>query len=363
VEKRWHSGGESGIVPAMKTPDVELTAAVPLRRVGPVLLAGPEVTGEILLPLATYETPLWPSVARGARVTVQSGGIRAVVVDDRMTRSVLVEAPDAAAALAASETLAARLAEAQAVVAQSSRFARLLAVHKQIIGNLLYLRFEFSTGDAAGHNMVTAASERLMDWLLAEFPALRYVSISGNFCADKKATAVNGILGRGKNVVAELIVPRKICERYLKSTPEKIAELNVKKNLLGSLAAGGLRTANAHFANMLLAFYLATGQDAANIVEGSQGFTHAEARDGNLYFSVTLPNLIVGTVGAGKDLPFVQENLKLLGCLEPREPGANARRLAVLCAAAVLCGELSLLAAQTNPHELMAAHLKLERKK
>jgi hydroxymethylglutaryl-CoA reductase (NADPH) len=345
----------------MKTPEEELFAAVPMRRVGPVLLAGPEVTGEFLLPLATFETPLWPSVGRGARVSQLGGGIRAVVVDDRMTRSILVEAPEAAEALRIAEAFVARQAEAEALVAQTSRFARLLGVHRQIIGNLLYLRFEFSTGDAAGHNMATAAAERLMDWLLAEFPALRYVSISGNFCADKKATAVNGILGRGKNVVAELVVPRKVCARFLKTTPEKIAELNVKKNLLGTLAAGGLRAANAHFANMLLAFYLATGQDAANIVEGSQGFTHAEPRGGDLYFSVTLPNLIVGTVGAGKDLPFVRENLALLGCLEARAPGANARRLAVLCAAAVLCGELSLLAAQTNPHELMQAHLKLER--
>src|SRR5690606_23507333 len=119
---------------------------------------------------------------------------------------------------------------------------------------------------------------------------------------------------------------------------------------------------NAHFANMLLGFYLATGQDAANIVEGSQGFTLAEARgDEGLYFSVTLPNLIVGTVGNGKGLPFVEANLRDLGCLEARAPGANARRLAVLCAATVLCGELSLLAAQTNPGELMAAHLRLER--
>ncbi|TAN37040.1 MAG: hydroxymethylglutaryl-CoA reductase [Verrucomicrobia bacterium] len=347
----------------MKTPEAKLIAAVPMQLVGPVLLAGPEVTGEFLLPLATYETPLWPSVGRGARVTTLSGGIRAVVVDDRMTRSILVEAPDAAEALRVADAVATRQADAQIVAAQTSRFAQLLAIHRQIIGNLLYLRFEFSTGDAAGHNMVTAAADRLMDWLLKEHPTLRYVSISGNFCSDKKATTVNGILGRGKNVVAELNVPRKICERYLKTTPEKIAELNLKKNLLGTIAAGGLRSANAHFANMLLAFYLATGQDAANIVEGSQGFTHVEARDSNLYFSVTLPNLIVGTVGSGKDLAFVQENLKLLGCLEERAPGANARRLAVLCAAAVLCGELSLLAAQTNPHELMAAHLKLERKR
>ena len=347
----------------MKTMTERLIAAVPMQRIGPVLLDGPEVTGEFLLPLATYETPLWPSVGRGARVTQLSGGIHAVVVDDRMARSVLVEAPDAAEALRVANAVVARQADAQGVVAQTSRFAQLLAVHRQIIGNLLYLRFEFSTGDAAGHNMVTAAADRLMDWLLTEYPTLRYGSISGNYCSDKKATAVNGILGRGKNVVAELTVPRKICERYLKTTPEKIAELNVKKNLLGTLVAGGLRTANAHFANMLLAFYLATGQDAANIVEGSQGFTHAEARGEDLYFSVTLPNLILGTVGNGRELAFVQENLKLLGCLEPRAPGANARRLAVLCAAAVLCGELSLLAAQTNPHELMQAHLKLERNK
>jgi hydroxymethylglutaryl-CoA reductase (NADPH) len=112
---------------------------------------------------------------------------------------------------------------------------------------------------------------------------------------------------------------------------------------------------------MLLAFYLATGQDAANIVEGSQGITQAELIDGDLYFSCTLPNLIVGTVGNGKGLDFVEENLQRLGCREEREVGENARRLAVLCAASVWCGELSLLGAQTNPGELMAAHLNFER--
>ena len=135
--------------------------------------------------------------------------------------------------------------------------------------------------------------------------------------------------------------------------------LNLKKNLLGNIVAGGLRTANAHFANMLLGFYLATGQDAANIIEGSQGIVCAELRDDALYFSVTLPNVIVGTIGSGKTLDFVQENLQLLGCLEKREAGYNARRLAIIAAATVLCGELSLLAAQTNPGELMRSHLKI----
>ena len=345
----------------MPTPEINEFAAVPLRWVGPVKITGPEVCGEVLVPLATYETPLWPSVQRGARVAALSGGIRAVVVDDRMTRSVLLEAPDAVEALRIADAVAARPADLQAVVVETSRYARLLGLHRQLVANLLYLRFEFQTGDAAGHNMVTAAADRLMDWLLREYPALRYVSISGNYCADKKATAVNGILGRGRNVITELTVPHKLCERYLKTTPAKIVELNIKKNLLGTLLAGGVRSANAHFANMLLAFYLATGQDAANIVEGSQGFVHAEVRNGDLYFSATLPNLIVGTVGRGKELDFARANLERLGCRADREPGANARRLAVLCAATVLCGELSLLAAQTNPHELMRAHLKLER--
>jgi hydroxymethylglutaryl-CoA reductase (NADPH) len=234
-------------------------------------------------------------------------------------------------------------------------------MHAQIIGSMLYLRFELTTGDAAGHNMVTLASDRMLDWILKKYKQLRYVSISGNFCTDKKVSAVNGILGRGKNVVAEVTISRALCQRLLKTTPEKIVDLNIKKNLVGNIIAGGLRTANAHFANMLLGFYLATGQDVANIVEGSQGIVFAEVRGDDLYFSVTVPNLIVGAVGNGKTLDFVHQNLRLLGCIEKQEPGYNARRLAIIAAAAILCGELSLLAAQTNQGELMRSHLKLER--
>ncbi|MCI2957420.1 hydroxymethylglutaryl-CoA reductase [Agromyces atrinae] len=337
-------------------------AAVPLRWVGPIRLSGNVVTGEQEVPLATYETPLWPSVRRGARIsTLIEGGIRSTLVDERMSRSVYFELDNAGVSLRILREIQARIDELRAVVGESSRFAELLEINSQIAGRLLFLRFEFRTGDASGHNMVTLASDRLMAHLLHVWPELRYGSISGNFCSDKKATAVNGILGRGKNVITEAIIPREVVERRLHTTPEKIAELNTRKNLVGSILAGGLRTANAHYANMLLAFYLATGQDAANIVEGSQGITQAELIDGDLYFSCTLPNLIVGTVGNGKGLDFVEENLQRLGCREEREVGENARRLAVLCAAAVWCGELSLLGAQTNPGELMAAHLNFER--
>ena len=335
--------------------------SIPMRVVGPVRIVGPVMAGEVPLPLATFEAPLWPSVHRGARVCTAAGGIRAVVIDDRMTRSVLLEAPDAPRALEVLRWVQGHRPALAAAAETGSRFTAFLDVHAQIVGNLLFLRFEMQTGDAAGHNMATAAADRLAGRLLTEHPDLRYVSVSGNYCTDKKASAVNGILGRGKNVVAEVTIPRRLCRRYLKTAPEKIVDLNIKKNLVGTILAGGVRTANAHFANMLLAFYLATGQDAANIVEGSQGVVHAEVRDVDLYISCTLPNVIVGTVGVGKGLPFVRENLARLGCDTERAPGENARRLAVIAAAAVLCGELSLLAALTNPGELMAAHTRLER--
>lgn len=340
-------------------------APVPMKWVGPLRLSGNVVQDEeISVPLATYESPLWPSVKRGAKVAAQvEGGIRATLVDERMTRSVYFITEHAGEALRVASELRGRHQEMQDVVSRASRFARLVDLHVQHAGNLLFLRFEFTTGDASGHNMVTLASDQLMPWILTEYPELSYGSISGNFCSDKKATAVNGILGRGKNVVTEMTIPRRVVERFLKSTPERIASLNTNKNLIGTTLAGGLRSANAHYANMLLAFYLATGQDAANIVEGSQGITQAEVREGDLYFACNLPNLIVGSVGNGKGqgLETVEENLRRLGCREDREPGENARRLAVLCAASVFCGELSLMAAQTNPGELMAAHVKIER--
>jgi len=339
-------------------------AQIPMKRVGPLRISGATVQGEYAVPLATYESPLWPSVARGARVSMQcEGGISCTLVSERMTRSVLFEAPSAAAAVEVVSRLTSQRKHFEALVERTSRFAKLIDVHTEIAAHLLFVRFEFSTGDAAGHNMCTQAAEVLMNDLLEAFPCLKYGSLSGNYCSDKKATAVNGILGRGKHVIAELLVPRKICRRYLKTTPEELVQLNFQKNWVGTTLAGGLRSANAHFANMLLAFYLATGQDAANIVEGSQGTTIAEVRNGDLYFCVTLPHLIVGTVGNGKELGFVQENMQLLDLVVDRDVGENARRLACFCAAAVLCGELSLLAALTNPGELMQAHQRLERKK
>ena len=337
---------------------------VPTRLVGPIKFFSnaPESSELLSVPLATFETPLWFSVNRGAKISRAGSGINVLILKDCMTRSILLQAQDLSYAALVQHELLTKHVEFKKITKKTSSFIEFDNLSVQVIGNLMYLRFSFQTADASGHNMTTKAAEALQNWILQKYPRLSYISLSGNFCTDKKNSAVNSILGRGKHVVAEIVVPRDICLKYLRTTPEKIVELNIKKNLIGSIISGSVASANAHFANMLLAFYLATGQDAANIVEGSQGIVYAEVKDDNLYFSVTLPNIIVGTVGNGKDLPFAKENLKLLGCLKKRPAGENSRRLAAIAAITVLCGELSLLAALTNPDELMRGHLVLERK-
>lgn len=151
-------------------------------------------------------------------------------------------------------------------VGGTSRHAKLVDIHDEIVGNLLFVRFALETGDASGHNMVTRAADALMERILGWDLGLSYGSISGNYCTDKKPSAVNGILGRGRNVACDILIPRELVAKSLRSTPEAITELVIRKNFVGSTIAGALRSANAHFANMLLAIYLATGQDAANIV-------------------------------------------------------------------------------------------------
>jgi len=339
-------------------------ALIPMRNVGPINISSKEFIGEVMVPLATFESPLWPSVARGARVSrAISGGVQAVVISELMSRSAIIEAKSAHDAFDLYNLLLNKKQNIAQIIANQSKFAQLHDINIQVVANLIYLRIAIKSGDASGHNMATKAVEAVLDWLLSEFDNAKYVSISGNYCTDKKVSAVNGILGRGKYVVADITIDRELCLKELRTTPEKVVDLNIKKNLLGSTIAGSLRSANAHFANMLLAFYLATGQDAANIIEGSQGITHAQVNElGQLYFSVTIPNLIVGTVGNGKHHEFVQRNLELLGCAQDAvEIGENARKLAIICASTVLCGELSLLCAQTNIHELMRTHVLMER--
>ena len=337
---------------------------IPTQFIGPLFIKAETWQAEDLqVPLATYETTLWPSTNRGARLSRLCQGIQVTTLKNCMTRSVYFATPSARRAKQIVEQI--QMDTLQKAVAKTSAFAQLENMHTEIVGSQLYLRFSFFTGDASGHNMTTKASDALIDSLLQQFPDLQYGSISANLCVDKKVSSINGILGRGKHVIAELTIPRALCEKQLRTTPELMHQLNINKNLMGGILSGGVRSANAHYANLLLATYLATGQDAANIIEGSQGITTAEVTpSGDLYFSVNLPNLIVGTVGHGKHHPDILSHLKAMGCEpDPINPGKSSERLAEIIAATVLCGELSLMSAQTNRGELTKSHMLFERKK
>ncbi len=338
------------------------TLNIPMSFIGPLKINTQSFTEEITVPLATYETTLWPSTNRGAKISRLTEGINVNIIQECMTRSLLVEANSSLEAQKFCNQLQNNIIVLQQIISKYSSFTKLKKIHTKIVAKLIYLRFEFYTGEAAGHNMTTLATQHIMEYILKNYINIKYISLSANFCVDKKNSAVNSILGRGKSLIAEMNIPQDICERILRTSMDQIHELNIKKNLLGSIVAGSIASANAHVANILLAIYLSCGQDSANIVEGSQAITYTEIQINSLYFSVTLPNIIVGTVGNGKNSLDAQNNLLHLGCVK-ENIGQNSRRLACIIAATVLCGELSLLAALTNYKELMRGHLLFERRK
>lgn len=341
----------------------EFLTPIPTRWVGPFTIHSETGTYSVEVPLATYETPLWPSVKRGARVTNASGGITTTILKDAMSRSILIEASSAQHAYEVQKQLEHSKEELFSIAKGTSRFFNPSELHFHQVGPLLYIRLSGTTGDASGHNMATKAQDAVLQWIVTTIPHVEAVSVSGNWCTDKKVSSVNALLGRGKYVIAECVISQELCQKYLRTTPEKIVALNTKKNLIGSIINGGVQSANAHAANMLLAIYIATGQDGANIVEGSQSITYAELLpSGSLRFTVTLPNIIIGTIGGMKQLPHFQAIFERMGCLPSQSSGASSRRLSECVAACVLTGELSLLAAQTNPGELVRSHIALERR-
>jgi len=335
---------------------------IPMGVAGPLKINGEYARGEFYIPLATTEGALVASVNRGCSTLTASGGVKTTIIDDKMTRAPLLKCPDARRAREVAEWVKENIDYLQEkAVSRVTRHGKLRDVKPFIVGNNLYLRFEFETGDAMGMNMVTIASEEIMKVIEEEFPDVKYLALSGNLCVDKKPNAMNFINGRGKTVIAEAVIPREIVEKKLKTTPELIAEVNYRKNLVGSAQAGSYGF-NAHFANIVGAIFLATGQDEAQITEGSHGITLAEVTpEGDLYISITMPSLEIGTVGGGTRVPTQREALSIMGVAGGGQPaGTNAKKFAEIVAGAVLAGELSLLAAIAAKH-LAKAHRELGR--
>ena len=350
--------------------EAELQTIIPTRIISGLNVVFNDKKSEkeiIDFPLSTYETPLFASVSRGVKVSNKCP-ISVVVLSSCMTRSVVFQCKNLLDVQKSLDLLEKVSSKFQDIVAKTSKHCKFQNFEKWVVGTLLYVRFSYDVSEASGHNMTTIATNEIAKFFVEEVKNagifIEYISNSANVCCDKKVSAVNHVCGRGKNVIAEMIVDKKTCEEILHTTPEKIVNLNIKKNLIGSIIGGSICSANAHYANMLAGMFLPLGQDIANIVEGSQGITYCNLTDdGDLYFSVNLPNIICGCVGNGKNLDFVVENLKMIGCRdgEGKVIEQASERMAGIIGAVVLCGELSLMSALTNQDELVKSHLALER--
>ena len=333
---------------------------IPVGVVGPVAINGGALSGERYLPLATTEGALLASVNRGCSVLTRSGGATVRVTKSGMTRAPVFRVDDVAEALALVEWVRDNERVLREAAEATTNHGELQGVTPYVVGNNVYLRFRFDTKDAMGMNMVTIATKAACDRVEAETTA-SLVALSGNLCTDKKPAAINAVEGRGRSVTADVVIDRDVVADALHTTPEAIAEINVRKNLIGSAKAGALGF-NAHVANAVAAMFLATGQDEAQVVEGANAITTAEVTDdGDLYCSVSLASLEVGTVGGGTKLPTQSEALDILGVRGGGDPaGSNADALAEAIAVAALAGELSLLAALGSRH-LSSAHESLGR--
>ncbi|KAG9194423.1 3-hydroxy-3-methylglutaryl-coenzyme A reductase [Alternaria panax] len=331
---------------------------LPLGVAGPILVDGQNY----FLPMATTEGVLVASTSRGAKAINAGGGAVTVVTGDGMTRGPCIGFDSLVRAGAAKNWLDSE--EGQRTMKDAfnstSRFARLQSMKSAIAGTNIYVRFRATTGDAMGMNMISKGVEHALTVMATDcgFEDMRVVTVSGNYCTDKKSAAINWIDGRGKGVVAEAMIPGSVVKSVLKCEVEDLVQMNISKNFIGSAMAGAMGGFNAHAANIVAAIFLATGQDPAQVVESANCITIMHNVNGNLQISVSMPSIEVGTIGGGTILEPQSAMLDLLGVrgAHPTSPGDNARQLARVIAAGVLAGELSLNSALCAGH-LVKAHM------
>jgi hydroxymethylglutaryl-CoA reductase (NADPH) len=336
-------------------------AQIPMGVVGPLRIRGNYVDGDVYVPLATTEAALVASTNRGCAAIREAGGAVVRVEDVGMTRAPVFRTSGIVQTQWFLRWIQEHEEEIRRHTEATSRYLKMLEVRPYAFGTTVFLRFRFDSGDAMGMNMVTIACDRVVSELIEPATGVACVGLSGNYCVDKKPAAINWQEGRGKRIYAEIILEAPVLNRYLKTTARDLVEVQYRKNLLGSIAAGSMGF-NAHYANVLAALFIATGQDPAHVVEGSMGITCIEPRGPDSVFaSVFMPDVPLGAVGGGTALDTQREALAILGVSPARERAGDAvKRLAEILGAVVLAGELSLMAAFTS-NDLARAHEKLGR--
>lgn len=315
-------------------------AQVPVGVAGPLLVNGEHAQGQFYIPLATTEGTLVASYNRGMRLLTDAGGVTATVTDDRMQRAPVFVLPDAAAARDMGPWLDAHMNEIRHAAESTTSVGRLLEIERYVVGPLLYTRFDYTTGDAAGQNMVGRATWAACEWIQRTHPAHPRYVLSGAIDTDKKHSQLNMLRTRGKRVVAEVTLPAALLQERMGVTPAQLFRARQYSQTGGFMA--GSANNGAHAANGLAALFIATGQDVATIAESHAGIVYSQVTDeGDYYWSITLPALVVATVGGGTGLATQRECLEMLGCYG----AGRVHAFAEICAAVVLAGEVSLSSA------------------
>jgi hydroxymethylglutaryl-CoA reductase (NADPH) len=350
--------GRYSVDPAVLAGNIENfagAAQVPIGIAGPLLVHGEHARGEFYVPLATTEGTLVASYNRGMKLLHRAGGVTTTVMDDRMQRAPAFGFDSAREARAFGQWVTANFDAIKREAETTTSVGRLHDIERFSASRYLFLRFNFTTGDAAGQNLAGKATAQACTWIREQYPGVRQFCLESNLATDKKSSQINILDTRGKRVTAEATIPAELIREIVHTTPEQMFRARQVSNL-GGLLSGANNNGN-HSANGITAIFVATGQDVANVAESSAALVHSELlASGSYYYSITIPALIVATYGGGTGLPTQRECLELLGCYG----GGKVRKLAEIIAATVLCGEISLGSAVVAG-EWVTAHERLGR--
>lgn len=315
-------------------------AQVPLGFAGPLKINGEHANGEFLIPMATSEGTLVASYNRGIKVINLCGGVKCTILDDAMQRAPVFIFEDARQAREFVNWVGENMAKIREEAEATSNIAKLIYIDPYLSNKFAFLRFNYTTGDAAGQNMVGRATFAACSWILDHYLDIKHFYLESNFATDKKASHVNIMKTRGKRVTAEVTIKRDVLLQQMRVEPESLVHHNQVANI-GAILSGANNN-GLHSANAITAMFIATGQDVANVSESSAGIIYTElTEEKDLYLSITIPSLIVATYGGGTALPTQRECLEILGAFGK----GKVNKFAEIVAGVVLAGEISLAAA------------------
>lgn len=324
---------------------------VPLGMVGPININNKHT----FVPLATTEGALIASINRGCKWILQSLHTKETVITDiGITRSPIIKCNSLKDISEIKNYIISNFESLQKLFSSTTNHGKLKDISFLQNGHYLHLRFEATTGNAMGMNIISKGVEQIMNHLIEKYN-ITYITISGNTCVDKKTSAINIIKGRGKHVVTSITLNKDKFEQLANINSKNLINLHIQKNLVGSSLAGSIGGNNANVSNIIAAFYLSTGQDLGQIGTSSMSILNIEQICNKfLNISLTLPCLEIGTIGGGTTLQTQQNCINIIG--------SNQLELIEALSNIIIAGELSLLSSLCKG-DLVKAHINLNRLK